>query len=208
MILRALPLVLLIAGQTPPTQAQPQAPPAVQTPAQPIQRPPPPPTYNPTGDARDLIAKAVHGAEVDEIRVLINWGANDSEGSRKFTEALRAREITSRSFFSDEYKVAYIDVGHLDKNMDVAATYGMTLATADLPAITILDGKGAVIARASARDFTSGGEPVVFDTKKIADFLSAHQAPPAPDAGPLLQAALARAKTDDKSVFVWFSAPW
>lgn len=208
MILQALPVVLLIAGQTPPPQAQQQAPPAVQTPAPTIQRPPPPPTYNPTADARDLIARAIHGAEVDEIRVLINWGANDSEGSRKFTEALRAREITSKSFFSDEYKVAYIDVGHLDKNMDVAATYGVTLTAADLPAITILDAKGAVRARAGAKDFVTAGEPIAFDTKKIADFLSTYQAPPAPDAGPLLQAALARAKTDDKSVFVWFSAPW
>jgi len=65
-----------------------------------------------------------------------------------------------------------------------------------------------VRARAGAKDFVNAGEPAVFDTKKIADFLSTYQAPPAPDAGPLLQAALARAKTDDKSVFVWFSAPW
>ena len=43
---------------------------------------------------------------------------------------------------------------------------------------------------------------------KIVEFFTKHQAPPAPDAEPLLQAALTKAKAEGKAVFVWFSAPW
>ena len=211
MLLHALSFVLAMTGQV--------APPAVVTPAPLVQQPAPvpPKIYNETADVKALLATALKGASDDDIRVLINCGANDDPRSAVFSKALqgasRARPAgaparpTGWSFFGDEYKVVNVDVGHLDKNQDVATTYGMKLAGDALPALAILDKGGKVVARARARDFASADDASVVDVDKLAAFLTTHEAP-TPDANAPLQAALKRAKRDGKSVMVWFSAPW
>lgn len=162
--------------------------------------------YNPTADGRAQIANALKLAKEDGIRVLVSFGANDHEGSAAFDDARRAREVSR--FFSTEYKLVHVDVGRLDKNLDLAKTYGITLSDAALPMLAVLDGDGKVLARTSASVFRSAGEPAVFDRARIAAFLTTHQAPAPPDAEPTLQKALQQAKAEGKSLFVWFSAPW
>jgi hypothetical protein len=204
MVLQFLPLVLAMSGQAPPPQAPPPqtAPAAVQ--ARPAQTPRK--IYNETGDAKAAIATAIAGAAESDIRVLINWGANDDERCTKFSQVQRAPEVTTPRFFSDEYKLVAVDVGHLDKNVDVAAAYGAKPAAGALPYFTILDAKGKVLANVSATEL-AGDDPATVDPKKFAAFLAKNQAP-APDANPPFQAALSRAKKDGKYVFLWFSAPW
>jgi hypothetical protein len=209
MVLHLLPLVLAMSGQAPPPQQAPPPPPQQTVPAAtvaPRQAPAPRKIYNETAGAKALIATAIAGAEESDIRVLINWGANDDERCTKFPQVQRSPEIATPRFFSDEYKVAYVDVGHLDKNMDIAATYGAKPAAGDLPYFTILDAHGKVLANASATEM-AGDDPAAVDPKKFAAFLAKHQAP-APDANPPFQAALSQAKRDGKYVFLWFSAPW
>jgi hypothetical protein len=211
MVWSILPLLMAFAGQTPPVQVVPRAGAAVpaQTLQAPAPRPAPPPTYDPNADARALIAAAVKGAATDGIRVLVNFGANDDDGSKAFSKARSAPEIlkSTPSFFSDEYKVANIDVGHLDKNLDVASSYGVTLAAGDLPALVILDDRGQVVARTSAQALRLERDAAALDPVKIAAFLTAHEAP-APDATAQFADALKQAKADGKRLFVWFSAPW
>jgi hypothetical protein len=182
-----------------------QAPPPPQPPAV-VQRPAPPPLYNPAADASAQIAAALKSAKEDGIRVLLNWGANEDDQSKAFATARRHRDLSR--FFADEYKSVNVDVGRLDKNLDIAKTYGVTVAAGELPALAVLDADGNVLARTSARAFRSEADPAAFDPAKIAAFLTKHQAPPAPDAEPLLEAALKRANAEGKAVFVWFSAPW
>ncbi len=194
-----VPLVLLAPavshGQT--------APPA--TAAQP-QRPAPPPLYNPTADAKAQIAAALKSAKEDGIRVLITWGANDNELSKAFAAARRNRDLAT--FFADEYKVVNVDVGSLEKNLDVAQAYGVTLNAGSLPALAVLDADGNVLARTTGGAFLAEADPAAYDVPKLAAFFARHQAPPAPDAEPVLDAALKQAKAEGKSLFVWFSAPW
>ena len=204
MVLHFLPLVLAMSGQAPPPPPQQSVPAATVAPRQPQA---PRKIYNETADAaKAQIATAIAGAEESDIRVLINWGANDDERSTKFPQLQRAPEVATPKFFSDEYKVAYVDVGHLDKSMDVAATYAAKPAAGALPYFTILDAHGKVLANASATEM-AGDDPATIDPKKFAAFLAKHQAP-APDADPPFQAALSQAKKDGKYVFLWFSAPW
>jgi thioredoxin 1 len=206
MVLHLLPLVLAMSGQAPPPPQQ--APPQQTTPATVVARAVQAPRkiYNETSDAKSQIATAIAAADESEIRVLINWGANDDERCTKFSQAQRAPEISGPRFFSDEYKVVYVDVGRADKNMDVAASYGAKPAPGALPYLTILDRSGKVLAGASSADM-AGDDPAAFDPKKIATFLTTYQAP-APDADPPFQAALSQAKKDGRYVFLWFSAPW
>jgi hypothetical protein len=139
MVLHFLPLVLAMGGlATPP----PQQPPPQNAPATTVSRPPQTPRkiYNETADAKAQIATAVAGAEESDIRVLINWGANDDERCAKFAQVQRSPEIATPKFFSDEYKLVAVDIGRLDKNLDVAAAYGAKPTAGALPYFTILEG--------------------------------------------------------------------
>jgi hypothetical protein len=212
MLLQVLPIVLALSGQvtaqTPPPATPPPAPvQTIQTP--PRTPPPPPPLYNEKLDAKAAIETAIHGAATDDIRVLINWGANDDPGSKAFAKARSAPEISrsTPSFFSDEYKVVSVNVGHLDANVALAKSYGVKLSADALPALTLLDAKGKVIANTTAAALRPENDPAGIDAPKLAAFLKSHQAPPPNDTAKF-EAAVKQAKKADKTVFVWFSAPW
>ena len=201
MIARVLPFAIVLAAQTtaPPPTPAPPAPPVI------VQQTTRPPIY--MADPKERMAKALELADVDDIRVLINWGANDCEPCRKFDETTRSEEVRATKFSADEYHVVNVDVGKLDKNLDLAKQYGVTLKEELLPMLTVLDQHGKVIAQASAPDFISPGKPDAFDSARVAAFFTLHQAP-APDAIAPFEAGLKRAKAEGKLVFVWFSAPW
>jgi hypothetical protein len=200
MFLALVPLLLMASGQAPPPQQPPTPPaPAVQ------QRPASRPQYDEKADAQALIAAAVAAAAEDDIRVLINWGANDDPRCAAFQTARRDREVADK--FSDEFRLVSVDVGHADKNLALAERYGMKLEARALPAFTVLDAKGAVVAQIASAGMLSASEPPVMDPKALAAALTKHQTS-APPAQPLFDAALAEARRQDKLVFVWFSAPW
>ena len=188
-----------------PPGAQAAPPPPPQPPVA-VQRPAPPPVYNPMADPNAQIAAALKSAKEDGIRVLLNFGANDDEPSKAFAAARRNRELSP--FFGDEYKVVSVDIGQRDKNLDVAQAYGVTVKAGELPALAVLDADGKVLARTSGTAFRSEADPAAHDPSKIAAFLKTHQAPPPPDAQPVFDAALQQATREGKSLFVWFSAPW
>jgi hypothetical protein len=170
-----------------------------------VQSPRPvPKTYDEAADAKKSIEAAVHAANTDDIRALIIWGANDNERCAAFDVARRSRDLGTA--WSDEYKTAFVDVGKANKNLDVAKAYGVMLDADALPALTILDQKGKVVANLSSRELAAN-DGAGFDTKKFAAFLTGHQAPP-PNATAQFEEGLKRAQSEGKTLFVWFSAPW
>jgi thioredoxin 1 len=207
-MLHLVPLLLAFAGQAA-SQTTPPAQPAAQVqtaPAKAVKRAAPPP-YNEKADAKAAIEAAVKAAATDDIRVLINWGANDDPVSKEFVDIRRAPELSDPRFFSDEYKVVNVDVGHLDRNLDLAKSYGVKLSAESLPAFTVLDAAGRVLANTTAAALRPNGDASAIDPTRVAAFLAEHQAP-APDAIAPFEAAIKQAKKEGKSVFVWFSAPW
>ncbi len=202
-LLFVLALAVPAGGQqtTPPPQKQ------AAVPAQAIQRRPAPPPFDEKADAKAAIKAAVDSAATDGIRVLVTWGANDDAGSTQFVAARRAPAIAQPAFFSDEYRAVNVNVGHLDQNVDLAKSYGVTLKADTLPALTVLDAAGKVLANTSSAALRPEGDPAGIDPEKLAAFLKSHQAP-APDAVAPFEAALKQAKIEGKTVFVWFSAPW
>jgi hypothetical protein len=203
MLLPVLPFLLAIGGQTAPPLTPP---PRVVAPAPVVRQVVPGTIYDEAADAKAKIAAAIKGADLDDIRVLINWGANDDRG-RAFAKALQSANVRATRFNGTEYKVVNVDVGRLDKNVEVARSYGAVLERGALPALTVLDHAGKPIAQATARDFAAPADPAAFDSAKIAAFFTKHQAP-APNAVAPFEAALKQAKQDGRTVFVWFSAPW
>ncbi len=207
-MLRVLPFVLAVAGfaagqQTPP-------PPKQQTstvPAQTAQRRPAPPPFDEKADAKAAIKTALEAVAADGIRVLIIWGANDDTGSTQLMAARRSPAISQPAFLSDEYRAVNVNVGHLDRNVDLARSYGVTPKADAIPALTVLDAAGKVLANTTAAALRPDRDPAGIDPEKLAAFLKSHQAP-APDAVAPFEAALKQAKIEGKTVFVWFSAPW
>ena len=203
---QVLLLVMALGAQSvPPPPVQPQQVVLAQVVARPAT---PQKIYNETADAKAQVEAAIRAAATDGIRVLINWGANDDEGCTKFAAALRTPVVTRTRYSADEYKVVNVDVGLLDKNLALAKTYGAKLVSGALPALTVLDDRGKAIAQASAAEFISAADPSAIDPGKVAAFFTKHQAPPPPDAGPVFEEAVKRARHEGKYVFVWFSAPW
>ena len=164
------------------------------------------PPFDETADAQAAIKTAVDDAAIDSIRVLVVWGANDNSGSKQFLESLKVPAISERILMS-EYKLAKINVGHMNKNINLARRYSAKLKADALPALTILDAAGSVVANTSASALRTQGATTGIDPAKVVAFLKLHQAP-APNSSALFEAALNQAKSESKMVFVWFSAPW
>ena len=203
----AATLLLILAGQAPPPQIVPPAPvrPAQQAPQK---------LYNETADGRAQIDAALKTAAEDDIRVLINWGANDNEACARFQQDMNGRGSSNpayeviRTKLSNEYRYVRVDVGRADRHRELAASYGVKLSAGDLPHLTVLDKQGRVLAQQPGRELAAApGGPTAYDPDRIAAFLKQHQVAPAA-ADPLLAGALAEAKRDGKYVFLWFSAPW
>ncbi len=165
------------------------------------------PSFDEDADAKAAIKMAVAAAAADDIRVLIAWGANDDNGSKLFLDCRRAPAVSTPAFFSNEYKTVNVNVGHIDRNVELARSYGVTLRADALPALTVLDSAGKVITNTNAATLRSDADPSGIDPVKLAAFLKSHQAP-APDAVAQFDAALRLAQKEGKTVFVWFSAPW
>jgi thioredoxin-related protein len=204
MTLPLLSLLMAMSGQAAPL---PQQPPPSVAPAI-VQKAPPAPRklYNETADAKAQIAAALKSAAEDDIRVLVNWGANDAALCATFPQVQRAPEVSRK--FADHYKLVYVDVGRLDNNVELAKSLGATLTAGSLPHFTVLDAKGAALAQVPGSDLVTGTDPAALDANKVAAFLTKYQAPAPPDALPAFAAALARAKRENKQVFLWFAAPW
>jgi hypothetical protein len=92
-MLHSLPIFLALFGLTAGQQTPPPSRPVQVVPSQALQRRAPLPLYDEKADANSAIEAAVRAAATDGIRVLINWGANDDAGSKKFADARKAPEI-------------------------------------------------------------------------------------------------------------------
>jgi hypothetical protein len=168
---------------------------------------PAPPPFDEQADSRALVAKALAAARTENKRVLIQWGTNADEASVLFAQlAKKDKELARKVLY--EYEVALVDVGAMDRNQDLAAEYKADLKAGGIPFVTLLDAGGKVLANQALGTYRADveGRPG-FDTKKIAEFLTAHQAEYL-KAAELFDAALVRAKREDKMIFLRFSAPW
>lgn len=207
---RELLVVVASACMTAPAWAQPAtpAPPAPSVAQAPTPPKAVPPVYDETADARKDIAAALARAKKENRRVLIQWGANWC-GWCKLLHAKLQTDKDLRRKLRYEYDVVTVDVARFDKHMDIAAGYAAELKGNGIPYLTILDADGKVLANqetgsleAKAANGENGHE-----TAKLIEFLTKHQAAHLQASGALAD-ALARAKAEDKSVFLHFGAPW
>ncbi len=178
-------------------------------PAQPVQaeqaKPNPAQVYDEKADARADVAAALARAKKENRRVLIQWGANWCGWCVLLHGAMSTNKDVRKELLY-EYDVVHVDVGRFDKNMDLASELGAKFE--GIPFLTILDANGKALVQQETGSFESDadGKPG-HDPQKLVEFLTRHKAPPL-DAAAVRDAALARAKTEGKRVFLHFGAPW
>lgn len=102
-----------------------------------------------------------------------------------------------------EYRVVHVQAGDTEANDPLAARYGADL-TKGYPYLTVLDAQGRPVVHQETGALEDGPQ---HDAAKVLAFLEQHQAPPQ-SAQDLLDAALARARLEQKRVFLAFEAPW
>ncbi len=159
------------------------------------------PTY--LGDIESRVAGALARARDDNKRVLIQWGSNADPGATALISAMRKDSAVANTLVY-EYEVVRADVKGAER---VAAQYKGRGAAPTPPYFTVLDAQGKVLANQAAAAFqnTRDAGPA-YDTDALHAFLTKFR-PAYLKAEPLLTEALSQAKKDQKTVFLWFTAP-
>jgi hypothetical protein len=159
------------------------------------------PTY--LGDVESRVAGALARARDDNKRVLIQWGSNADPGATALISVMRKDSAVATTLVY-EYEVVRADVKGAER---LAAKYKGRGAAPTPPYFTVLDAQGQVLASQAAAAFkkTRDAAPA-YDTDKLNAFLTKFK-PTYLKAEPLLTEALSQAKMDQKTVFLWFSAP-
>jgi len=177
----------------------------------PAQAPPPPAKkppadiYDKQADGEKQIAAALAEAKRDHKRVLLQFGANWCGWCHKLNGLFKSNKDIANTLLY-EYTVVHIDVDKVDgkqHNAKVVEKYGNPVRHG-LPVLVVLDEDGKQIVTQETGSLEKGDQ---HDPLKVLGFLKQWQATP-PTADQALAAALARAKSESKSVFVDFSAPW
>lgn len=164
------------------------------------------PIYDEAADAESQIAKAVAKARKENKRVLLQWGANWCGWCHLLHDAMKSDEIARKVLY--EYEVVLVDVGRMDRNLELAAKYEADINKQGLPFITILDGEGRVVANQETSSLESKEKGVqAHDREAVMNLLNQHEASPL-RAKEVVDQGLTQAKGEKKWVFLHFGAPW
>lgn len=96
--------------------------------------------YNETADAKADIKQAE--ASATNTPIILVFGANWCPDCLALNKAMT--QGASAALLSRDFKIIKIDVGHFDKNKDVAETYGVPLKKG-IPAVAIISPKNQVL---------------------------------------------------------------
>jgi len=98
--------------------------------------------YDPNADANQEIADAVRTAGASHKRVLVVFGGNWCFDCHVLDEAFHSPEIAPT--LNKSFVVVHIDIGEMNKNLDVAKKYDIPL-NKGVPAIAVLDSDGKLL---------------------------------------------------------------
>jgi len=160
-----------------------------------------PPTY--VGNVESRVANALARARDDNKRILIQWGSNADPAATALISITRRDSDVAKTLVY-EYEVVRADVKGAER---IAAKYKGRGAAPTPPYLSVLDAHGKVLATQAASAFKKLGDAATaYDTKKLNEFLAGFK-PTYLKAEPLLAEALSQAKKDQKTLFLYFSAP-
>lgn len=98
--------------------------------------------YNETADARLEIKQALAQAATTKTPIIIVFGANWCPDCRMLDSAMK--NGASAALLSHEFEIVKVDIGRMDKNVDLAKDYGVPLKKG-IPAVAIISPKNEVL---------------------------------------------------------------
>jgi thioredoxin 1 len=121
--------------------------------------------YNENADAhaevRDALARAAH----EHKRIILDFGGNWC-GDCQVLDIYFHREPNA-ALLADNYILVDIDIGHMDKNVDIAQQYNVPLRKG-VPALAVLDARGHLLYSQTNGEFESMRR---MDPNSVTDFL-------------------------------------
>jgi hypothetical protein len=115
--------------------------------------------YNTAADAGAQVAAAESAAAANGKLLLIDLGGNWCPDCRILAGVVELPEV--KAFIDAHYQVVTVDVGQMDKNLDIPRRYGITERLRGVPSLLIVDPKshkvlnqGHIAALADARSMT------------------------------------------------------
>jgi thiol:disulfide interchange protein len=94
--------------------------------------------YDEDADAHQALAAALAEAQHDGRKVLIDFGANWCADCRALAGVLDVPAV--RQWTDGQFVIVSIDVGHFNKNLDIAKSYGLEVKA--IPAVIVADAAG------------------------------------------------------------------
>ena len=106
--------------------------------------------YDESADARQQIAAAERAARLAHKHILLEFGGNWCGDCQLLT--LYYHQAPNADLLAKYYIVVPIDIGHIDKNLDIAAKYHCPVAHG-VPSLAILDAKGTLLYAEQPKEF-------------------------------------------------------
>jgi len=108
-----------------------------------------PTPYDSRADAEALLAATIAKAKASGKRVLIDLGGNWCTDCRILAGVMELPEL--KPFVEKHYEVVSIDVGRMNKNLQIPSRYGVTKLVG-VPTILIVDTNGKLINATNSAD--------------------------------------------------------
>ena len=106
--------------------------------------------YSETADPAKDIAAAQVRARREHKRILLDFGGNWCGDCQLLDTYYQAGP--NAALLAKYYVVVHVDIGHMDKNVQVPAKYGVPIAHG-VPALGIIDASGRVVYAEKAKEF-------------------------------------------------------
>ena len=103
--------------------------------------------FEESDDATAQVDAALARAQLNEKRVILVMGANWCHDSRGLAGWFAQPRFAA--MLEAKYELVYVDVGHKDRNIDIARRFGLK-AIKGTPTVLVLSAQGALLNRKSA----------------------------------------------------------
>ena len=122
--------------------------------------------YSATADAHSDIAQAIKTATTAHKHIILDFGGNWCGDCQVLD--IYIHQQPNLSLLDDNYVLVHVDVGHYDKNLDLAAKYDIPLKRG-VPALAVLDQHGRILYSQKNGEFESMRR---MDPASVTEFLN------------------------------------
>lgn len=131
--------------------------------------------YDEAASGKKQIDDAMAAAKKQNKYVLVTWGANWCPWCHRLDEIART-DSTVAKLIRDNYVPVKVDLGHREKNMDLANKFGADPNELGIPHMTVLDGNGKVVGQIRAEELDDPDDDAEdYSPKVVAQKLEKHK---------------------------------